>query len=213
MKFGAIITGDIVDSTKLTLEERAVMLSSLTSIPEILKPIQGNLSIEIFRGDGFQIGIANPESALTVAIVVRAWLKSISLDQHVLDARLALGIGTINFNSGLLSTSDGEAFQLSGRLLDKMHKSRLGIETPWDNINDELKVSSAFADDIISSWSKRQSEVLIPSLLTTQSHADIAQALNISRQMVDKALKAAKEDLIKAYINRYQKLITRHTTQ
>lgn len=213
MNVGAIITGDIVDSTKLTLEEREVMLSSLMAIPEVLKPIQENLSIEIFRGDGFQIGVANVESALTVAIVVRAWLKSIQLDTHTLDARIALGIGEINFDSGSLATSDGEAFQLSGRLLDSMHKSRLEVETPWKDVNDELELSTAFADDIISSWSKRQSEAIIPSLLTSKSHSEIAQTLNISRQMVDKALKAAKEDLIMAYINRYQMLITAHITQ
>lgn len=211
MKLGAIITGDIVDSTKLTLEEREVMLSSLKAIPEVLNPLQTDLSIEIFRGDGFQIGVANVVSALTAAIVVRAWLKSIPLGKHILDARLAVGIGNINFSSDSLSTSDGEAFQLSGRLLDGMRKSRLEIETPWNSVNDELRLSTAFADDIISSWSRRQCETIIPSLLTTKSHSEIAQTMSVSRQMVDKALKAAKEDLITSYIKRYQKLITEHT--
>lgn len=215
MKLGAIITGDIVDSTRLTLDERETMLSSLRFIPVLLSSIQPNVSIEIFRGDGFQIGTVDAESALKSAIIVRAWLRSheVGNSGRVLDARMALGVGKIDFSSDSLSTSDGEAFQLSGRLLDRMDKSRLEIVTPWRCVNDELKVSTSFADEIISSWTKRQSEVVIPCLLTSKSHLEISQELNISRQMVDKALKAAKEELIRDYIERYRNLIHEHTAK
>lgn len=36
MKIGAIITGDIVDSTKMSAEERKSMLLMLQSLPELL---------------------------------------------------------------------------------------------------------------------------------------------------------------------------------
>ena len=71
MKFGAIITGDIVNSTKLTVEGRDLMLKNLQLIPEVLASVQ-NVSIEIFRGDSFQLGVSKAESALRCALAIRA---------------------------------------------------------------------------------------------------------------------------------------------
>ncbi len=210
MKSGAIITGDIVNSTKLTVEGRKIMLNNLQLIPEVLSPVQ-EVSIEIFRGDSFQIGISNAASALRCALAIRAWLRSHNdSGSKVLDARLAIGIGTLDYESDALSTSDGEAYRLSGRLLDDMNKSRLEIRTPWHEVNEELKLTTAFADDIVSSWSQNQSRIILQRLITLKNHVELSQGLGISRQMIDKSLKASKEELIEAYIKRYEKLITKH---
>lgn len=209
MKSGAIITGDIVNSTKLTVEGRETMLKILQLIPEVLSPVQ-NVSFEFFRGDSFQLGISNAESAVRCAIAVRAWLRCHRVNESmVLDARLAVGVGTLDYESDALATSDGEAYRLSGRLLDEMNKSRLEISTPWHEVNEELKLLTAFADDIISSWSQNQSKVILRSLISFKNHVELSRELGISRQMVDKSLKASKSELIEAYIKRYEKLITR----
>ena len=42
MKIGAIITGDIVDSTKMSAEERKSMLLMLQSLPELLSTFTKN---------------------------------------------------------------------------------------------------------------------------------------------------------------------------
>lgn len=210
MKIGAIITGDIVNSTRLTVEGREIMLSNLQLIPEVLSPVQ-KVSIEIFRGDSFQLGISNAATALRCALAIRAWLRSHKVyDSKVLDARLAIGVGTLDYESDDLSTSDGEAYRLSGRLLDDMNKSRLEIRTPWEKVNEELKLPTAFADDIVSSWSHNQSKIILRSLITSKNHVELSHELGISRQMVDKSLKASKEELIEAYIKRFEKLIINH---
>lgn len=210
MKSGAIITGDIVNSTKLTVEEREIMLNNLHLIPEVLSPVQ-KVSIEIFRGDSFQIGIYDAASALRSALAIRAWLRCHKVHRSkVMDARLAIGVGTLDYESEALSTSDGEAYRLSGRLLDDMNRSRLEIRTPWDEVNEELKLSTAFADDIVSSWSQNQSKIILRSLITSKNHVELSQELGVSRQMVDKSLKASKDELIEAYIKRYEKLITKY---
>ena len=210
MRLGAIITGDIVNSTKLTVEERELMLRNLQLIPEVLAPVQ-NVSIEIFRGDSFQLGISKTESALRCALAIRALLRSHKVDgSKVLDARVAIGIGTLDYESDALSTSDGEAYRLSGRLLDNMNKSRLGIKTPWHEVNEELELPTAFADDIVSSWSHNQSKIILLNLISSRTHAELAQELGISRQMVDKSLKASKDELIEAYIKRYETLINKN---
>lgn len=208
----AIITGDIVDSTKLNLAERDIMINALQAIPEILSPFD-KVYMEIFRGDSFQIRIHRAAIAAKAAIAIRAWLRSqIELSgKDPLDARIAIGIGSVDYESESLSTSDGEAFRLSGRLLDKMQKARLAVATPWPTVNEELRLSTAFVDDIISSWTQNQSKIMLLRLQTSKSHIELSQTLEISRQMVDKSLKSSKEELIESYIDRFEKLIIEHT--
>ena len=210
----AIITGDIVDSTKLNLAERDIMINALQAIPEILLPFE-KISMEIFRGDSFQIQIPKTEIAAKAAIAIRAWLRSqVELSgREPLDARLAIGIGDTDYASESLSTSDGEAFRLSGRLLDKMHKARLAIATPWPQVNEELRLSTAFVDDIISSWTQNQSKIMLLRLQTAKSHLELSQILDISRQMVDKSMKSSKEELIESYIDRFEKIIIEHSVE
>ncbi|MDE6480554.1 MAG: hypothetical protein K2L45_09810 [Muribaculaceae bacterium] len=207
----AIITGDIVDSTKLNLAERDIMINALQAIPEILSPFD-RIYMEIFRGDSFQIRIHRADIAAKAAISIRAWLRSqIELSgKEPLDARIAIGIGSADYESDSLSTSDGEAFRLSGRLLDKMHKARLAVATPWPQVNEELRLSTAFVDDIISSWTQNQSKIMLLRLQTAKSHLELSQILDISRQMVDKSMKSSKEELIESYIDRFEKIIIEH---
>lgn len=209
MKIGAIITGDIVNSTKLSLSDRESMLNILRTIPQMLSPIH-DVSIEIFRGDSFQIGISDVRKALLTALSIRAYLRSHKSESSkmTLDARLAIGIGTLDYETEALSTSDGEAYRLSGRLLDGMDKSRLKIVTPWMSVNDELDLETAFADDIISSWTQSQSRIILLRFLTSKSHAELAKELGVSRQMVDKSLIVSKDTLMDAYMRRFENLIT-----
>lgn len=214
MKIGAIITGDIVDSTKLSMAERNIMLSTIDKIHELLSPAI-DIKMEIFRGDSFQIGISNAKDSIRAALAIRAHLRSHRFEaaKTILDARIAIGIGTLDYESETLSTSDGEAYRLSGRLLDTMDKARLKVCTPWHNANEELQLATAFADDIVSSWTQNQSKIILSSLLTSKSHFELSQELGISRQMVDKSLRASKEELIIAYIKRAEELITIYTKQ
>lgn len=215
MKIGAIITGDIVDSTRLTLAEREAMLMRLESLPEVLSSVE-KIRMEIFRGDSFQIGIRDAEKSLKVALIIRSYLRSHRVESSgtLMDARLALGIGTLDYESDTLSTSDGDAYRRSGRLLDSMDKSRLEISTPWSGVNDELKLSTAFADDIISGWTQSQSRVVMLSLLGgAQPHYKIAAELGVSRQTVDKSLRLSKEELINAYLTRFEELIIKNTKE
>ncbi|MDE6552990.1 MAG: hypothetical protein K2K98_08545 [Muribaculaceae bacterium] len=186
------------------------MIKTLQDIPEILHPIT-RISMEIFRGDSFQIQIHDIAASAKSAIAIRAWLRCQAITGKTpLDARLAIGIGEADYQSNSLSTSDGEAYRLSGRLLDSMQKARLGIATPWPKVNEELTLATAFVDDIVTSWTPNQSKIMLLLLQTSKSHIELAQTLDISRQMVDKSLKASKEDLIESYLERFKKLIDEH---
>lgn len=208
MKIGVIITGDIVDSTKMLAEERCSMLRMLQSLPELLSPLT-IIDLEIFRGDSFQIRVGNPIDSLKVALAIRAHIRSYKFAESnsQWDTRLSIGIGTVEYENSTLATSDGEAYRASGRGLDAIGKWRLIIETPWEEVNKELRVSTAFADDIVSGWTQSQSRIIFQSIITDTSHAEIGGLLGITRQMVDKALRAGKEELMNLYINRYEELI------
>lgn len=184
------------------------MLLMLQSLPELLSTFT-KINLEIFRGDSFQIRVWDPVDSLKVALAIRAHIRSFKFAEYnrQWDARVAIGIGTMEYDTGTIAMSDGEAYRASGRGLDAIGKCRLTIETPWKEVNKELRVSTAFADDIVSGWTQSQSRVIFQSLTTSLNHAEIGNILGITRQMVGKALRAGKEDLINLYINRFEELI------
>lgn len=204
----AVITGDIINSTSIALDQRAALLQCLETILTELRCLSP-LEYEIFRGDSFQIVVEKAESALQIAILIRAGLRhNISQNSHtVWDARLAIGVGGIDFVTNNIVTSDGEAFQYSGRAFDELGKNNLVIKTRWENMNEELKVSTLFADEIISNWTPAQANVVYQSLALKKTQKEIASQQQQSAQNISKLSVLAKEKLIRAYINRYQNLI------
>ena len=177
-------------------------------VVEDLKSIS-TLQLEIFRGDSFQMVVDNPAEALKVAILLRAGLMSKTPENYrkPWDARLSLGVGDISYQADKVVVSDGEAFQISGHEFDEIGKRRLIVKTRWDTINAELKVSTAFADDIISGWSFSQAQAIYLTLLYQKTRKEIAVQLNKTAQNISKLLGVAKEELICNYLERYHSLI------
>ena len=204
----ALITGVIISSTSIPFEERKKLLEIFDKIVNDLQSLC-ELKCEIFRGDSFQILVEKAELALEVAVLVRAGLKMNTPENSkiIWDARVAIGVGEIEFIDDKVITSDGEAFKYSGRAFDELIKTNLTIKTRWDNINEELKSSTLFADDIISNWTEIQAFVVYKSLLLNKSQKEIADEQNKSAQNISKISVNAKEKLIRQYINRYYSLI------
>lgn len=204
----AVITGDIISSTSIPFEERKKLLEIFDKIVNDLQSLC-ELKCEIFRGDSFQILVEKAELALEVAVLIRAGLKMNTPENSkiIWDARVAIGVGEIEFIDDKVITSDGEAFKYSGRAFDELIKTNLIIKTRWDNINEELKLSTLFADDIISNWTEIQAFVVYKSLLLNKSQKEIADEQNKSAQNISKISVNAKEKLIRQYINRYYNLI------
>jgi len=211
MEIKAVITGDIVRSELIAIDKRDMLL-------KVLRDIEGDLQekspmrMEMFRGDSFQIVLEHPEASMEVATMIRAGLKSNSPtgENEVWDARLSIGIGTINYQSDSIVTSDGEAFKLSGRGLDAMGKSRLAAKTCWEDVNEELDVMLAFVDDLITGWSVNQANAVYHSVALGLLQADIATQIEKSQQNVSKTLNSSKEWLLKLALNRFVTIIKRH---
>ena len=211
MMIKGVITGDIVGSTNIRTEYRAQLLNCLNTMREELQCVSP-FTMELFRGDSFQLLVEDPTAALKVAILLRAGLIHNTPDKEngMWDARISLGIGQVQFLSDSIVTSDGEAFQYSGRQLDTMNKMRLAVKTPWDDIDQELAVSTAFVDDIIRGWSSKQAGMIYLSLKTDSPKKKVAEFIGTSIQNVRNVLSSAREPLIIKYIERYHTLITNH---
>lgn len=203
-----IITADIVGSTHIRIDDRGnlpKLISQLADELQVICPIK----VEIFRGDSFQVLVQNAEKTPLVAVLIRAGLRKSALlsGTKLLDARMAIGIGGVSYMDEKITLSDGEAFILSGREFDELGKRKLSIRTSSEDVNAELRVETAFLDDVVSHWTKQQSECIYYALLTNAKQAELASEDKTSRQNVGKKLSAAKEKLVRLYLGRVSFLI------
>lgn len=136
----AIITEDIIHSTKLDATYRTILFERIAhSLKQWDKKF--NMRSETFRGDSFHCLINKPEIALRIVLIQKTFIRSLNprelynvsnqnkpknqkkviLPNWILDARIAIGIGNVDYISNRLVSSGGEAFQLSGQLLDTLY--------------------------------------------------------------------------------------------
>jgi hypothetical protein len=214
MEIKAVITGDIVRSEQIELDKRDLLIQVLQETVDGLQS-KSPMSMELFRGDSFQIVVEKPEMSLEVASMIRAGLKSNTPADSfgVWDARISIGIGTIDYRGDRVVTSDGEAFKLSGRGLDAMEKSRLVVRTCWQEVNEELDAGLAFVDDLITGWSVNQAKTIFLSVGKGLSQANIANSIAKSQQNVSKTLTSAKESLLVRFSTRFETIIKKHKEQ
>ncbi|MDR0865279.1 MAG: SatD family protein [Candidatus Symbiothrix sp.] len=203
-----VITGDIVNSTEILKSgNREKLLEVLkNTVKEINSTNQTHdIKMEIYRGDSFQIVVKYPVIALKVAIIIRVALIANSEGGSRWDARLGIGIGEGEFIVDSIAESDGEAFHKSGQAFDTLDRSsRMAVYTPDDDFSNELSVSTAFADDIITNWTETQAAVIYPFMLKSPTQKDLAEMVGKSPQVVSKLLSASKLLLISNYEKRYQ---------
>lgn len=205
-----VITGDLVNSTNIAAEWRQAVVGALYKCAADFSPLTP-INIEMYRGDSFQVVVGNPEYALTVAVAFRAKLRASTPEKKEMwGARVSVGIGDVSFESDNIVTSDGEAFRLSGRTLDTMGKKRLTISTPWCDFNKSIELVTRFADEVVSSWTAKQANVVYHSLMSPKTQKDMAVELGLSKQNFNSHWTSAKVQLILDYLEYYKTLIVKY---
>ena len=201
-----VITGDIVASSKRNREDLLQHLKEILAEINALQPTL-DLPFEIYRGDSFQGMVLNPEETLRYALLIRTNLKKKAASGGR-DARIAIGIGKVDYIAKSISESDGEAFRNSGPVLDNLKQENIGlkIKTPWTQINREFDVSLLLADAIIKRWTVAQVEVISETLMGKKQR-EIAEKLNISQSAVNQRLKAGSWNAISELVNRFNTII------
>jgi len=213
----AVLTGDIIESSKLEKNHRKklpqILEEIFTAVHETSQKKSGP-GFQIFRGDSFQGIFTTPEVALDAAFVIRSILRYLT-DKgfgKTMDCRIAIGIGSIDFMPSSGGDGDGEAFRLSGLYLDSFKKDRsLGIVTSLKEINKELEAECLLAEVIISKWTANQAQV-IPMLISGKTQLEIASELDIAQSSVSYRVRDAGWRGIDGFRKRFNEIINLNFT-
>ena len=184
-----IITGDIVNSRKLSTE------IWMDGFRQLLNTFGKNpIEWEIYRGDEFQLKIKNPEEALLIALQIKSYFKSIKLD-----IRISIGFGDMTYEAKKISESNGTAFSRSGAVFETLKKLKINLainssDEAFDTeINLMLKLSLTFMDN----WLVQSAEFVMVSIKNPSlSQEEIGVKLGINQAAVSRRRKRAQFDLM-----------------
>jgi hypothetical protein len=201
MSVKAILTCDIVNSTKLTAAKEKKLVTAI-------KEIFVQHKIEFFRGDSFQVFIKEPEEALKLSLLCRVAAMKLYKDQkmQIADVRISIGIGEVKQPIKVLTTAKGEAFLLSGRAFDAIAKTnqRLAITINSPIANEGLQVITDFLNLIFEKITGKQAEVLF-ELLNDQTQIAIATKTKKTKSTIHQLTTSAQwvhiEKLLQQYTN------------
>lgn len=215
-KIYAVITGDIVDSSRFTLAWPHFLKVLEKSFNYVKSKFNIEDSFDYFRGDSFQIILSKPENALSIAISLRASLKVFfkksQRRKNLPDAQIVIGIGKLDYlpKNDTSSTGIGAAFDRSGPKLDAIAKRKfkryLTINSPWEKINDELDVECALLDMLIQKWSPEQAQVILYKM-EGLTQVEMAKKIGISQKAIVDRLKNAGGNSVDLLCKRYESLI------
>jgi len=212
----AVLTGDIVGSSRLPPAKRASLLRELTrasrafqqALPEVLLS-----EIEVFRGDSWQVVLSQPSRSLRTGLFFRAFLKP-ALGGRGTDARVAIGLGTLGLlPEGRPSLGDGEAFRLSGSALDRMPRSRR-MSLAWagevDGLSlDAVNVVLELIDVVAKGWTERQANAVCGKLLGW-NQSKVARSWfrgKVSQQAIAQHLDRAGWNAIEAALELFERRV------
>lgn len=193
----AVLTGDIVNSSKLTKVDRKLLPGVIKRAARETKkafPDAVPLEIEVFRGDSWQMLVLDPVLSLRIGLYFRACLRSGQERGRGLDTRTAIALGAIDFvPKGKVSEGDGEAYRASGQALESLPAGRFlavtGAAFPQPNPLDAITV---LMDALIQDWTGKQARAVAGALRGwTQERIAKAWPESISQQAITKHLGGA----------------------
>lgn len=187
----SVITGDIIKSRHTKTPE-----AWITLLKKALIYIDSNTkNWEMYRGDGFQIEIADPSKSFLHAVYIKACIKTIKN----LDVRLAIGVGEKSYQGNSVSESNGEAFVFSGETLEQLKKIKqnLYLKTPSTHINTSVNLYFKLALTFMDHWTVSSAEIVKLSIEHPNAlQHELAQMLGTKQDAVSKRQKRAQLDAI-----------------
>lgn len=155
-----------------------------------------------FRGDGWQICLAEPRLSLRAAVVIQGHLNALGIE-----SRISIGIGpAASLGSSDLSDAAGRAFELSGHGLDQMGDAqRLAIEKDGIAVEDQLIAD--LLGERMGRWTAAQAEAAALQLASpakVKTLFEIGRLLDISPQAVNDRLRGAGGQTIASVLRRWE---------
>lgn len=203
MAIHAVLTGDIVNSTKLL---SAIEKKLLKILHQILTPYK----FEFYRGDSFQVYMKEASKSLLVALQCRTAAINMIQDESMptSDIKIGIGLGAVNAPVKSLGSAKGEAFILSGRSFDELEKSqtRLSISINDNIVQLAFEVIADYIDLIYHGMTAKQAEVIF-ELLKGNSQQEVALKLNKSKSTIHQHVTSGRWAKIENLLQQYEKLI------
>ncbi|MCX7888951.1 MAG: hypothetical protein N2422_04365 [Rhodobacteraceae bacterium] len=187
----AVITGDLIGSAAAPADRVEEALRRIGACAAGFDP---GTRFSRFRGDGWQILLAEAGLGLRVALAIAAELAAAGGPQ----SRMAIGIGAAAGIAGpTLAAATGTAFVASGRALDAMAGGRR-LDIAGEGVDRLHRCLVDYIDRQVQDWSVEQAEAMAMRLGPGQPppRSRIAARLGITRQAVAARLAAAGHDLI-----------------
>ncbi|MEQ8846375.1 hypothetical protein [Botrimarina sp.] len=193
----AVVTGDVIDSSSLEATQRR-------RLPELIHEISQSLTewfgeqrltpVSIFGGDSWRILLATPADALRVALFLRASLLASDLN---IDSRLAIAVAGVDFvpHGVDIEAADGEAFRLSGRLLDEDNRTagEIRFGAAQSDLTTRWRLPLRLLDALVrSTWNEKRAAAVCGALRGwTRQHTGETWSPPVSRQTIDRHLSEA----------------------
>lgn len=224
----AVISGDIISSTSFTDESRTYLEESLSKLLLNLKN-EFNVFGRVIKGDYLECVIPEPENALTVAIAIKCFIKSISLesneDEHAQNRfkffktyglRLAIGYGKLTRYDEEKGIIDGEAIYFSGRTISEesgsykkeriVIKNTLFFASAHEELNQEFEPLLYLLDVLLAKATAKQCEVVYLKLMNNNEDA-ISKIMKIAQSVVNQHSTSVGWNAIDKAVTRFNKVI------
>ena len=204
MTVGAVLTGDIVNSTQLSPTQGTELLKVLA---QFLKGYRH----EFYRGDSFQVFVKEPSKALRLAVVCRAVAIDITAKEEGAirgDIRIGIGIGEVDSPVRRPGSAKGEAFLLSGRELDELQKTdrRLAIRCGNKIANIGLQVMADYLDNIFLGMTGKQADLIV-ELLQGATQQQLSISREKAKSTISELANAGRWPEIERMLQQYEQLI------
>ncbi len=201
---GAVLTADIVNSTKLQPSQEASLIEVLE---KFLKPN----THEFYRGDSFQVYLREPLEALRLALACRAVAIELTTKDDALvrgDIRISIGIGQAELPVRALGSAKGEAFFLSGRGLDELQKTdrRLAISCTNEAANIGLQTMADYLDSIFQEMTGKQADVIV-ELLQGVTQQQLSISREKAKSTISELANAGRWPEIERILQQYENLV------
>ncbi|MDT0555029.1 fumarate hydratase [Patiriisocius hiemis] len=202
----AIISGDIISSTSLEQKDKVILEEALSAM---ITELDNSFNVfgRVVKGDNIECSPLKVKDALTIALAIKSYVKSIPLDvssykkekkrvklfkEHGI--RVAIGLGSmdrLDFENGVM---DGEAIYMAGRKINSTstyNKDRITIKNTLffiskdNDLNREWEAILGLLDVLLAKATARQSEVLYLKLLGNDE-STISKKLGIDQSVVNR---------------------------
>ncbi len=189
MRF-AVLTGDIVASTRLPADALHGVMAQLSDAAESVSDWHGNTVTGYARrgGDGWQMVIDRPELSLRAALFLIAVIREGGPDRAT---RIAIAEGEGTVPGGTRpdpNAGHGPVFIASGRRLDSLPRNVCLAHDSGGSIG----AAARLADALASGWTPAQARALCHALPPGAGpRKEIARKLGVSREAVNQALWSA----------------------